>query len=150
MKMSNTAVYEPIIPSTDDSRIAKRSSKTLSQYVSRNLSIRVNATNDEIELPEVAVRLLVDILTNMAEGNAVTLIPVHVELTTKQAADILGVSRPFLIRLLEEGKIPFRKVGTHRRVYFKDVQVYKIQIAKERQSVLTQLVEEAQALDVGY
>jgi len=94
--------------------------------------------------------LLVDILTNMAEGNAVTLIPVHVELTTKQAADILGVSRPFLIRLLEEGKIPFRKVGTHRRVYFKDVQVYKIQIAKERQSVLTQLVEEAQALDVGY
>ncbi|MFA7566667.1 MAG: helix-turn-helix domain-containing protein [Alkalispirochaeta sp.] len=148
--MSNTAVYEPIIPSTDDSRIAKRSSKTLSQYVSRNLSIRVNATNDEIELPEVAVRLLVDILTNMAEGNAVTLIPVHVELTTKQAADILGVSRPFLIRLLEEGKIPFRKVGTHRRVYFKDVQVYKIQIAKERQSVLTQLVEEAQALDVGY
>jgi excisionase family DNA binding protein len=150
MKMSNTAVYEPIIPSTDDSRIAKRSSKTLSQYVSRNLSIRVNATNDEIELPEGAVRLLVDILTNMAEGNAVTLIPVHVELTTKQAADILGVSRPFLIRLLEEGKIPFRKVGTHRRVYFKDVQVYKIQIAKERQSVLTQLVEEAQALDVGY
>jgi len=148
--MSNTAVYEPIIPSTDDSRIAKRSSKTLSQYVSRNLSIRVNATNDEIELPEGAVRLLVDILTNMAEGNAVTLIPVHVELTTKQAADILGVSRPFLIRLLEEGKIPFRKVGTHRRVYFKDVQVYKIQIAKERQSVLTQLVEEAQALDVGY
>ncbi len=148
--MSRTALYEPIIPSTDDSRIAKRSSKTLSQYVSRNLSIRVNATNDEIELPEGAVRLLVDILTNMAEGNAVTLIPVHVELTTKQAADILGVSRPFLIRLLEEGKIPFRKVGTHRRVYFKDVQVYKIQIAKERQSVLTQLVEEAQALDVGY
>lgn len=148
--MSNTAVYEPIIPSTDDSRIAKRSSKTLSQYVSRNLSIRVNATNDEIELPEVAVRLLVDILTNMAEGNAVTLIPVHAELTTKQAADILGVSRPFLIRLLEDGAIPYRKVGTHRRVYFNDVQAYKNRITKERQSVLTQLVEEAQALDIGY
>lgn len=148
--MSRTALYEPIIPSTDDSRIAKRSSKTLSQYVSRNLSIRVNATNDEIELPEVAVRLLVDILTNMAEGNAVTLIPVHAELTTKQAADILGVSRPFLIRLLEDGAIPYRKVGTHRRVYFNDVQAYKNRITKERQSVLTQLVEEAQALDIGY
>jgi excisionase family DNA binding protein len=107
-------------------------------------------TNDEIELPESAVRLLVDILANMAEGNAVTLIPVHAELTTKQAADILGVSRPFLIRLLEDGVIPFRKVGTHRRVFFEDVQAYRKQVAEERESALQQLVEEAQSLDMGY
>jgi len=112
--------------------------------------VRVGNSNDEIELPEGAVRLLVDILTNMAEGNAVTLIPVHAELTTKQAADILGVSRPFLIGLLEEGAIPFRKVGTHRRVYFEDVQAYKRRVTEERESVLSQLVEDAQSLDMGY
>lgn len=148
--MSSTALYEPIVPSTDDSRIAKRSSETLSRYVSHNLSVRVGASNDEIELPENAVRLLVDILANMAEGNAVTLIPVHAELTTKQAADIIGVSRPFLIRLLEEGVIPYRKVGTHRRITFEDVQAYRKRVTKERENALNQLVEEAQHLDMGY
>jgi excisionase family DNA binding protein len=130
--MSSAALYEPIVPSTDDCRIAKQSSETLSRYLSHNLSVRVGPTNDEIELPEGAVRLLVDILANMAEGNAVTLISVHAELTTKQAADILGVSRPFLIRLLEEGTIPYRKVGTHRRIYFEDVQAYKKRITEDR------------------
>ena len=135
---------------SDDSRIAKRSSETLSRYVSHNLSVRVGASNDEIELPENAVRLLVDILSNMAEGNAVTLIPVHAELTTKQAADVIGVSRPFLIRLLEEGVIPHRKVGTHRRILFEDVQAYRKRVTKERENALNQLVEEAQHLDMGY
>ena len=148
--MSSAALYEPIVPSTDDSRIAKRSSETLSRYVSHNLSVRVGASNDEIELPENAVRLLVDILSNMAEGNAVTLIPVHAELTTKQAADVIGVSRPFLIRLLEEGVIPYRKVGTHRRITFEDVQAYRKRVTKERENALNQLVEEAQHLDMGY
>lgn len=148
--MSSQTLHEPIVPSTDDSRIAKRSSETLSRYVSHNLSVRVGTTNDEIELPESAVRLLVDILANMAEGNAVTLIPFHAELTTKQAADILGVSRPFLIRLLEDGVIPFRKVGTHRRILFEDVQAYRKRVTEERESTLNQLVEEAQHLDMGY
>ena len=148
--MSSQTLHEPIVPSTDDSRIAKRSSETLSRYVSHNLSVRVGTTNDEIELPESAVRLLVDILANMAEGNAVTLIPFHAELTTKQAADILGVSRPFLIRLLEDGVIPFRKVGTHRRILFEDVQAYRKRVTEERESTLNQLVEEAQHMDMGY
>jgi excisionase family DNA binding protein len=148
--MSSMTLYEPIVPSTDDSRIAKLSSETLSRYLSHNLSVRVGTTNDEIELPEGAVRLLVDILANMAEGNAVTLIPVHAELTTKQAADVLGVSRPFLIRLLEEGAIPYRKVGTHRRIYFEDVQAYKKRVTEDRETALNRLVEEAQSLDMGY
>jgi excisionase family DNA binding protein len=112
--------------------------------------VRVGTTNDEIELPEGAVRLLVDILANMAEGNAVTLMPVHAELTTKQAADILGVSRPYLIGLLEKGAIPYRKVGTHRRVYYDDVRAYKKRVSEEREGVLNRLVEEAQSLDMGY
>ena len=147
--MSSTALYEPVVPSTADARIAKRSSETLARYVTQRLSVRVGNTNDEVELPEGAVRLLVDILVNMAEGNAVTLIPVHAELTTQQTANFLGVSRPFLIHLLEEGVIPYHKVGTHRRVYFEDVRVYKKRMIEERGSALDNLVAEAQSLNMG-
>lgn len=148
--MSSAALYEPVVPSTDDARIAKRSSETLAEYVNHSLSVRIGDSNNEVELPEGAVRLLVDILVNMAEGNAVTLIPVHAELTTQQTADLLGVSRPFLIRLLEEGVIPYHKVGTHRRVYFEDVCAYKKRITEERESALDGLVAEAQTLNMGY
>ena len=113
--MSSAALYEPVVPSTDDSRIAKQSRRTLARYACHSLSVRVANTNETVELPEGVVRLLVDILENMAEGNAVTLIPVHAELTTRQAADFLGVSRPFLIRLLEDGAIPYRKVCVRHR-----------------------------------
>ena len=91
-----------------------------------------------------------DILGAMAAGQGITLIPENTELTTVQAADILNISRPFLIKLLEEGKIPYRKVGKHRRIRMEDVMKYKQAIDQERESVLEQLVDDAHDQDMGY
>ena len=114
------------------------------------LRVRDDGREETIELPASAVRLLVEILEDMASGHAVTIVPQNAELTTQQAADFLNVSRPFLIQLLEEKKIPFRMVGTHRRVRFEDVLGYKEAIDAERRKVLDELAAEAQELDMGY
>jgi excisionase family DNA binding protein len=104
----------------------------------------------EIALPDEAVELLRVVLAHMAEGNAVQLVPVHAELTTQQAADLLGVSRPFLVRLLEQGVIPHRKVGAHRRVLASDLLQYKERDDRERREVARELTEEAQKLGLDY
>ena len=94
--------------------------------------------------------MLVQILEGMAAGKGVTLVPVDAELTTVQAADVLNVSRPFLLKLLDQKAIPHRKVGTHRRIRMEDVMNYKDAIDREREKVLEQLTREAQAQDMGY
>jgi excisionase family DNA binding protein len=91
-----------------------------------------------------------DILEAMAAGRGITLIPENAELTTVQAADVLNVSRPFLIKLLEEKALPCRKVGAHRRIRMEDVMAYKARIDADREAVLDQLVAEAQEQDMGY
>ena len=75
--------------------------------------------DETVEIPASAAELLVRLLNQMAQGNAVTLIPIHAELTTQQAADILGVSRPFVVKEIEEKRLPARKVGTRRRVTYR-------------------------------
>ncbi len=99
-----------------------------------------------MKLPAAAVVLLVRILEEMARGNAVTLIPVHAELTTQEAADMLNLSRPSLIQLLEEGKIEYRKVGTHRRVRFEALMKYKRRADADRLAALEELAAYDQEL----
>ena len=97
-------------------------------------------------LPVAAVRLLQDLLREMAQGHAISLVPMHAELTTQQAADAINVSRPFLVKLLETGALPHRKVGTHRRVRFDDLMRYKHTIDAQRLEALRKLTDESEKL----
>lgn len=146
--------YRQPPPTEIESTLARTSKQVLSRYTreDQSLTLRViDADHDEpIELPAGAVALLMDILGAMASGQGITLIPQNAELTTVQAANILNVSRPFLIKLLEEGTIPYHKVGKHRRIRIKDVMNYKQAIDQEREAVLDQLVAEAQEQGMGY
>jgi excisionase family DNA binding protein len=146
--------HRQLAPTARDSAIARDSGQRLSRYVRRNrsLTIHVEAEQEQppIQLPAGAVALLMEILKAMAAGQGVTLIPENAELTTVEAAAVLNVSRPYLIKLLEDGAIPHRKVGKHRRVRMEDVMVYKERIDREREAVLDQLAAQAQELDMGY
>ena len=88
------------------------------------------------KIPRSALKLLGEALTEMGQGNAVAVVPVQSELTTQQAADLLNVSRPFLVNLLDGKKLPSRKVGTHRRVLYKDLLAYKARTDADREKVL--------------
>lgn len=141
----------PIPPSDRDSRLARESSRRLSPYAKQDLNVRIqDGEGPDIQLPAAAVQLLVDLLAEMAEGNAITLMPIHAELTTQQAADMLGVSRPFLIKELDAARIPFRKVGTHRRVSLIELLRYKESMDARRHEALDELTKHAQELDLGY
>lgn len=130
----------------EESELARESSRLLAACIGRGKTarLRVIDSDGEIEVPVQALRMLVDILNNMAAGNAVSLVPIHAELTTQQTADFLNVSRPYVVGLLERGELAHHKVGTHRRVYFRDLMDYKsAQLAKSKAG-LTELAREAQ------
>ena len=101
-------------------------------------------------MPAEALRLVVRLLSELAQGRAVTVVPLGKELTTQQAADLLDVSRPYLVRLLEQGKLPHRKVGTRRRVRFEDLMSFKQRDDAQRRKVADTLTKEAEALGLEY
>lgn len=151
------ALIDYAVPSDEETEEAKTSSRILSPRVQRNrpLTLRVLDENTQereatITLPAKVARLLLDILVQMAEGKAVTIIPTRAELTTQQAAGLINVSRPFLVQLLENNEIPFRKVGTHRRVLLSDVLAYKERIDTARKQSLDELAALSQELGLEY
>lgn len=133
-----------------ESAIANESSEILARHVKKgeHLHLRIIAAEQDevIVLPAPVVVLLLGILRMTANGLGIVLTPLHSELTTRQAADILNVSRPFLVKLLESGDIPFHRVGRHRRIRREDVMIYRQKLRREREAILDQMVADAQAM----
>ena len=115
-----------------------------------SVSLAADDNSATLEIPGHALGLLVDILTEIANGNGVTVAPVHAELTTQQAADLLNVSRPYLVKLLDARRIPHRRVGNRRRILLADVIEYKHRDDAERRAIADDLTAEAQRLSLDY
>lgn len=141
------------IPSVREVELARTSSRLLAACLGDGETARLrfhNGDEEPIEVPISALRMLVDILANMAEGRGVTIMPKDAELTTQMAADVLNVSRPYLVSLIEQGQIAFHKTGTHRRLKVSDVLKYKQQRDAKSRAALEELAAQAQELDMGY
>lgn len=147
------ALEQPVTPSEEDVNLAKQSSRSLTALGGQKVTCRIKSAKGEpveIELPMAAVRMLTQMLTQMAEGKAVVLMPINAQLTTQQAADLLGVSRPFLVEQMKSGQLAFQKVGTHRRIAYVELMRYREKMAAESQEAMNSLAAEAQELKLGY
>jgi excisionase family DNA binding protein len=148
--MAPTAVLVPEIPSEAEAELARETKDILAPRIGKNVSLDLRAMNFQseptVKIPASAARLLVQILDEMSRGNAVKIVPVHAELTTQEAADLLNISRPTLIQMLEQGLIEYRKVGTHRRVPFAKAIEYKRKREADRRAALAELVAYDQEL----
>lgn len=136
-----------------DAEVAERAKRRLVAYLARHREDQIQVTgelagDEALVLPRDVVSLLAFILTQAAQGRGVTVMPMQAELTTQQAADCLNVSRPYLIRLLEEGKIPHRLVGRHRRVRFEDLMDYKRRDDAEQRANLDEIGAIGQELGI--
>lgn len=140
----------------DQAALLDAASRLMGEALDRSRAARVALVEESdsgdgarIDVPAPVLRVLSRLLAMMASEQVFLLYPAHAELTTKQAADMLGVSRPFLIARLEAGELPFRKVGRHRRIRMDDVVRYRNSMRTTRKSALDELVAESEALD-GY
>ena len=152
MPTSTPDTDSPAAPSAAEAELAASSGRRLASSLADGATarIRVGEGQEELTIPAAAVRILVDTLARMARGEAVAVVSRNTELTTQQAADLLEVSRPYLIKLLEQGELPFRMVGTHRRIALRDLLDYKAATQARREAALDGLTEQAQELDMGY
>lgn len=133
-------------PSKEEQQIALESYNALhavlDQISSKNPEIEIDETGERIKIPIQALRLLSKILHVTAQGIPISIVPLATELTSQSAADFLGCSRPHLIKLLEEGAIPFTKVGRHRRVKFEDLQKYKKAMKASQRRLLIEMMKQ--------
>lgn len=128
-------------PSKLDQKIAGESYNVLASIIeqlnSRQPEIEIEETSEKIKIPLSALKLLGDILKAMGQGKLISLVPVAAEVTTQAAAEMLGCSRPHLVKLLEDGNIAFTKVGRHRRIKFDDIMKYRKQMkGQQKQNII--------------
>lgn len=144
------------LPSPEEAALAKISSQELSAVIETNsdtqsLSITgADGVAHAVDMPVAALRLLVNVLTELGDGNTVKLVPIHAELTTQEGADLLNVSRPTFVKILDEKNIPFSYTGNRRKVKYVDVRAYQDKLEAERLAVLDELTALDQELGLGY
>jgi len=132
-------IREPVsLPESEAAQI-----RELNRMLQLGSPALVAADGERLALPDAVCRLLKDIVRNMQLGRAIVLVPENQQLTTQRAADLLGVSRPHLIKLLEAGDLPYHKAGSHRRVYLKDLIAYQKRRDTERKAALDRIGKEA-------
>ena len=150
--MSNATKVNSL-PDRQSTDLARESSTALARLLRDHPEqdrAHVRMDGADLVLPRQAIELLRHILTEMAQGNGVTILPVHAELTTQEAANILNVSRPHLVKLLENGELPFSKVGTHRRISLSALMAYKQHRDMRSEAAMQELADQAQELGMGY
>lgn len=137
------------IPNDEEAKLAADSGRVLASCSGHGETATLRLIDDEkdITVPVKAIHMLADILNQMAQGNAISIVPIHAELTTQQAADILNVSRPYLIKnILDAGKLAYHKSGTRRKILYKDLLAYKNDDLAERKALMAELAKQAQEL----
>jgi excisionase family DNA binding protein len=148
-----TPTQEIISPDSADAALAKQSGRSLASRLGRKnaplLEFRDGDTGETVKLPTSAARALLSVLTEMGQGHAVQVTPIHAELSTQQAADILNVSRPYLVKLVDDGAIPSRKVGVQRRLLLDDVVAYKRTMFTKQIQGMAELAELSQELGLN-
>lgn len=134
-------------PTKEEQRTALESYDTLAasldQLRTEFPEIEIEETKEKIRIPISALKFLVRILKEISQGNPVSIVPIATEITTQAAAELLGCSRPHIVKLLESGKIPFNKVGKHRRIRYEDLVAYK----KEMKALQRRKIQELMELD---
>jgi len=130
--------------SKQEQKVAMESYSALAEVLERlhteSPEIEIEETKEKIKIPLKALKLLAKILEVTSQGKPISIVPIATEMTTQAAADLLGCSRPHLVKLLEEGKIEFTKVGKHRRVKFEDVMAYKKEMKAKQQELLIKIM----------
>lgn len=139
--------------SKSEQRIAEKSHEALSQILEHShftmIEIEIEETKEKLQIPSRAMELFNEILKEMSQGRPIAIVPIATEVTTQKAAEILGCSRPHLVKLLENGKLDFVKVGRHRRIKFEDVVNYKQKMKAEQKSRLVEMMHNDEELG-GY
>lgn len=137
-------------PSKEERLLAMKSysvlAATLEELNSENPEIEIEETAEKIKIPLNALKLLAKILKVTSQGKPISVVPIATEMTTQAAAELLGCSRPHLVKLLETGKIPFTKVGRHRRVKYEDITHYKKAKKEEQEQLLIQMMKSDEEL----
>jgi excisionase family DNA binding protein len=138
-----------------DADMARVAQRLIMEALDRSRAAAIPLTSDRgkqtaIEVPPSALKLIGQLLGAMSEGQTVTLVPSKREFTTVEAAHFLNVSRPFVVKEIEEGRLPHRMVGTHRRIAFEDLRAYARKMREKQAAALERMAENARELGLDY